>query len=81
MKIQVRLFAGVKQLMQADAISLELPENAAIADVRRALIDQAKDGRELLARCMFAIDSDFASDETVVSPEQEIACIPPVSGG
>lgn len=34
-----------------------------------------------LERVVFAVNSAYASDQTVVSPSDEIACIPPVSGG
>ena len=30
---------------------------------------------------MFAIDAEYATDETNVTPGCEVACIPPVSGG
>jgi len=30
---------------------------------------------------MFAIDAAYATDATVVPPDQEVALIPPVSGG
>jgi molybdopterin converting factor small subunit len=34
-----------------------------------------------LERVVFAVNSAYASEQTVVSPSDEIACIPPVSGG
>lgn len=81
MTIRVLLFAGVKELLQSDAVTLELPDSATIADVRKAIIAVANNNSELLLRCMFAVDSEFASDETPVTAQNEIACIPPVSGG
>jgi molybdopterin converting factor small subunit len=30
---------------------------------------------------MFAVNSQYATDSTVLCPTDEIACIPPVSGG
>lgn len=81
MIVRVQLFAGVKQVFGADDMELEVPDSATIADVRRALAAAAPDRTELIARSLFAINAEFASDADAVSASTEIACIPPVSGG
>lgn len=80
MIIRVHLFAGVKQIFESDIIEVTLADSATIADVRSALWKRSGDS-ELINRCMFAVDSEFASDDTPISIDHEIACIPPVSGG
>jgi molybdopterin converting factor small subunit len=35
----------------------------------------------VLRHAMFAVNTDYAADDTVIPPRAEVACIPPVSGG
>ena len=81
MNVEVKLFAGAKQTAGRDTLSLALPDNATIADVRRALSEQLPALEPLVRRAMFSINLDYANDKTSVPANAEIACIPPVSGG
>jgi molybdopterin converting factor subunit 1 len=81
MRVQVKLFAAAREAAGSDSILLDVADQATIADLRRALVDRLPKVREILARSMFAINCEFAGDETTVSAKAEVACIPPVSGG
>lgn len=81
MKAQVRLFAVARQIAGRDRIELELPERATIGDLRRQLGRQVPQLSGLLGPMLFAVDARYVDDATFVSPDAEIACIPPVSGG
>jgi molybdopterin converting factor subunit 1 len=80
-KIEVKLFAAAKQFAGADTVQVELPEGAAVADLRGALAERFPEARPVLQHAMFAMDMEFVSDKDRISPQGEIACIPPVSGG
>lgn len=79
--VRVKLFAVVKQVAGADAVELELPDAATVADLRRALLSKlpALDGLSNLL--LFAVNGEYAGDQTKLPPAAEVACIPPVSGG
>lgn len=81
MIVQVKLFAVAKQLVGGDTLSVELPEQPTVADVRNALARDYPALSGTLARVVFAVNAEYATDQTRVSPSDEIACIPPVSGG
>lgn len=81
MQINVKLFAVAKQLATSDSIEVELPEGATIADLRDAIPKQHPALQGIVGQLKFAVDADYASDDKVLSTNQEIACIPPVSGG
>lgn len=81
MSVEVKLFAVARQLAGSDTIRIELREGATVAELRAALAQQYPDLANVLRHVMFALDADYASDDTVISPTAEIACIPPVSGG
>jgi len=76
MQISVRLFAKLRELAGRDSLELELPEGASVADALAALSGQI-DARG----CMLAVNREYADDDQVLSAGDELALIPPVSGG
>jgi molybdopterin converting factor subunit 1 len=81
MKMDVKLFALARQLAGRDTIVVDLPAKAVVADLRRAIAEQHPDLSELLAHTMFAVNAEYAHDDSPLPPDAEVACIPPVSGG
>ena len=81
MNVRVRLFALVKQVAGRESVELELPEGATIRALRDGLAAQVPALADLLSQVMFAVGTQYATDKTVVPPDAEVACIPPVSGG
>jgi molybdopterin synthase catalytic subunit len=73
MRLTVRLFAGLKERAGAPTVELELPEPATVADVRGAF------GADV--PYIVAVNRVYARDEEAVGAGDEIALIPPVSGG
>lgn len=78
MVVRVRLFAQLRERAGARELSLELPEGACVRD---ALADPAvarlADGLPLV----MAVNREYASGDAPLSPDDELALIPPVSGG
>jgi len=81
MIVSIKLFALARQLAQREEIEIELPEDATIAQLRQALVKKLPGLSDLANRLAFAINSQYATNETIIHPNTEIACIPPVSGG
>jgi molybdopterin converting factor subunit 1 len=79
--MKVRLFARLRDLAGRDTLDIELPPDATVGDVRRALADQHPALRGLLERCVIAVNEDFADDTMRVPADAEVAILPPVSGG
>ncbi|MCC7086078.1 MAG: MoaD/ThiS family protein [Pirellulales bacterium] len=81
MKIQVKLFAAARQWAGADSVELEMSDKPLVADLRRALTSRLPRLEQFGPQLRFAVDSEFADDDTPISAQTEVACIPPVSGG
>jgi len=81
MKITVKLFAGVRELAGQSEVVAELARGATIGDLRKCLNNDFPRLGPYLSHAMFAIDSEYATDDLLVQEQSEIACIPPVSGG
>jgi MoaE-MoaD fusion protein len=82
MIIQVRLFAMLRERAGAGTLELELDSGATVADAIRALSEREPLGAMLERMPVrMAVNRDYASAETVLSAQDELALIPPVSGG
>lgn len=81
MRVTVKLFAGARELAGQEQIEVDLPPAAQISHLREALVAECPDLSPLIPHALFAINTNYATDETPVPDQAEIACIPPVSGG
>lgn len=81
MEIKVKLFAIARAAAGDDEITLHVEDQATIARVRDALVDRIPELEPLRDSLRFAVNEDYAGSETVVRDDDEVACIPPVSGG
>jgi molybdopterin converting factor subunit 1 len=81
MRVNVRLFARLRDLVGNAEMVCELPGAASVADVWTALERQhpaiAPYGRSVSA----AVNADFARMSAPVHDGDEVAFLPPVSGG
>jgi molybdopterin synthase catalytic subunit/molybdopterin converting factor small subunit len=74
--VRVRLFAMLRQRAGRDALELELPDGARVSDALAAVEDLAA-GLPLV----LAVNREYAAPEQVLEADDELALIPPVSGG
>jgi sulfur-carrier protein len=81
MTVTIRLFARARDLAGADRITIELPAAATAGDLRRELASRVPAFVGLLERSAIAVDGEFAENDQLISPDAEIALLPPVSGG
>ena len=82
MTVRVRLFAILRQRAGRDSVEIQVDEGATVADALDALAAQPGLG-ELLDRVpvRMAVNRDYAEPATELSPDDELALVPPVSGG
>jgi molybdenum cofactor biosynthesis protein MoaC/molybdopterin converting factor subunit 1 len=81
-QIRVRLFAMLRERTGASTLDLELEPGATVADAMRMLA--RRDGlADLIARLPLrtAVNREYAEGATPLSPGDELALIPPLSGG
>ncbi len=76
MQVSVRLFAGLRERFGSDSLQLELADGASVADALAALSGQVDAGG-----CLLAVNREYADDDLVLAAGDELALIPPVSGG
>src|SRR3954453_7404216 len=74
MVITVHLFAGLRERAGRDRVEIELPEDAVVSDLLAAM-DVAP------RSCVVAINREYADERARVRAGDEVALVPPVSGG
>ena len=81
MTIGVKLFAVVREAAGASALTMELRDGATVADARDELIRRLPAVAPHLGGCAFAVNRNYSTTSTRLSDGDEVAVIPPVSGG
>ena len=81
MTITVKLFAAMRDLTGGDSADVDLPDGATVADLRRELGKQLPLARTLLLRSAIAVNHDVVENDRPLQAADEVAVIPPVSGG
>ena len=81
MKIAVRLFAILAERAGARSLPLSLPGSATVADAHAALRLQFPQLAEGVPSAAYAVNGEYVDAATPLHEGDELALIPPVSGG
>jgi molybdenum cofactor cytidylyltransferase len=80
-RVFVRLFALAKDRAGRPELEIELTPGSTVRELRTAIGEMTPALGPLLSSALIAVDEEYASDNTPISPSSRIALIPPVSGG
>ena len=80
MKIKIRAFGIAKDILGARTLDLDIAESTSVGGLKAHLIDQHPAFSKLRSLAL-AINQEYVADTTIISPDDEIVIIPPVSGG
>src|SRR5215218_3687961 len=75
-KVSIRLFAGLRERAGRDELELDLPDGARVADAL-AQVQHLAPGVSLV----LAVNREYADADVVLHAGDELAVVPPVSGG
>jgi molybdopterin synthase catalytic subunit len=81
MRVRVLFFGGLKDLAGKSSDSLELPDRSLVRDVLAHYRAQVPRMSESLASLAVAVNQEYAGAETALKSDDEVALLPPVSGG
>ncbi|MDQ2666044.1 MAG: MoaD/ThiS family protein [Gemmatimonadota bacterium] len=80
MSVTLLLFASYADAFGAPSLSVDIPEQATVADLLAAIEDRP--GAHVLPRApLIAVNQRYASASTRITAGDEVALIPPVAGG
>jgi molybdopterin synthase catalytic subunit len=81
--VKVRFFASFREQVGREEVNLEFDQKITIAELLEKLKNELPEAEKILesGRCIIAVNQEVAKGETPVSPGDEVAIFPPVSGG
>jgi molybdopterin synthase catalytic subunit len=81
MQVRVLFFGMLKDAMGMGSESLTMPENSTLADVVAEYQHRNPRLRELVPALAMAVNEQYASSDRALRDGDEVALLPPVSGG
>ena len=80
MKLKIALFGIAKEIVGSSSLDLDTPDHQSVAGLMEQLRTQYPALNELTSFAV-AVNSDYAAAEYQLQERDEVALIPPVSGG
>ena len=81
MEVEVLMFAAAREAAGCDSIKVKVADDALARDLIEAIEHGLPELKPMLPSCRLAADNKYVANDTAISVDQEIALIPPVSGG
>jgi molybdopterin converting factor subunit 1 len=81
MRVRVLFFGVLKDLAGKSSDWLELPDGALVRDVMSRCAAEVPGLKESLNSLAVAVNQEYAGPEAVLKADDEVALLPPVSGG
>ncbi len=81
MKVQVRLFAALREATGAPQVALELPAGAKVQDLMDSLAQKYPALRSQMSAVRAAVNRQYVSLQAGLRDGDEVALVPPVGGG
>ena len=81
MRVRVLFFGILKEIVGKPADEIDLPDGASVRDVLARYESHLPRLKESLPSLALAVNQEYAGPDTKLKPDDEIALLPPVSGG
>lgn len=81
MKIRVRCFAAAREIIGAGELVLDLPQDSTLAQLIERIRREFPRMEGLSGSLLFSVNRNYATPDTILAAGDEVALIPPVSGG
>ena len=81
MRIKLLFFGMVREIFGCDSLLMKMPEGARVRDVVRALFERAPGAALNEIPLVYAVNESYETEEKVLSEDDELAFMTPMSGG
>ncbi len=79
--LSIKLFASLRQAMNSDKIVIDIDNKITVSQMKKIVFETFPNLKKLNVPFLVAVNHKFAKDSVVISTKDEVALIPPVSGG
>lgn len=80
-RIAVHCFAALREAVGTEVLEVTLPQRADVSALRQALLREHPSLKALLLSTAVAVNQRLVGDGAVLEAGDEVALLPPVSGG
>jgi MoaE-MoaD fusion protein len=81
MRVRILFFGMLKELAGKSSDTLDLDEGATVGDLLRQCAKQIPRLKDALPSLAVAVNQQYAQERTILKTNDEVALLPPVSGG
>ncbi len=81
MRVSVRLFAGLKDLLGSQKLAVDVGEGATVGQLQERLSQEYPAIAPFLPTLVCAVDEEYVASDHPLRDGDEVSLIPPVSGG
>jgi MoaE-MoaD fusion protein len=81
MRVRVLFFGVLKDIVGKPADEIDLPDGSSVADVLRRYESQVPQLKQSLPSLAMAVNQQYGGPDTKLKANDEVALLPPVSGG
>lgn len=81
MNVRVLFFATCRTVFGCKESDVPLADGATVKDLKKALEKRVPQWTQIQSKVSIAVNAEYATDEKVLCDGDEVALIPPVSGG
>ena len=81
MRVRVLFFGVLKELLGRESETVELPDGSEAAEVVRHFEGAARNSKAIWGALAIAVNREYAERGRVLADGDEVALLPPVSGG
>ncbi len=79
--LSIKLFASLRQAMNSDEIKVDIEKEITVLQMKLIIFKTFPNLKKLNIPFFVAVNHKYATDSVVIGTNDEIALIPPVSGG
>lgn len=81
MNVVIKLFASVREAVGERELRMDFPDGSTARDVQQAIVKRYPATKTPLESGLVAVNQEYVQADTVLRAGDEVAFIPPVSGG
>lgn len=78
--VKVKLFASSREIIGKDEVRLKLKDQTTVGDLRKMILEMYPT-LSMKVKFAVAVNHKVVDDSTIISHRDEVAILPPVSGG
>jgi len=79
--LSIKLFASLRQAMHSDVINIDIDNEITVSQMKKIVFETYPNLKTLNVPFFVAVNHKFTKDSSVIKPKDEVALIPPISGG